>query len=213
MDQLADARERFMARGLHESDLCPDPIAQFERWYAEVIEAGLAEPDAMVVATTTPAAVPSARFVLLRGVDGRGFRFYTDGESQKARELDDNPHAALLFAWHEVSRQVRVSGPVLRLPTDEADRYFAARPRGSQVAASASHQSQVVAERDTLDAAYREVESALDGRTVPRPDRWTGFIVAPAVVEFWQGREFRFHDRLRYTAVGSGAWTIERLQP
>lgn len=211
-DPYADARQRFMDRGLHEDDAAADPIDQFDRWFAEVTSVGVYQPEAMVVSTATPNARPSSRFVLLRGVDAHGFRFFTDGESQKATEIDNNPQVALLFTWHVVSRQVRVEGRAERLTSAEIDRYFAQRPRGSQVAAAASHQSRPIADRATLDARYREVEAELAGREVPRPDRWTGYRVRPEVVELWQGREFRFHDRLRYTRTAEG-WSLARLQP
>jgi pyridoxamine 5'-phosphate oxidase len=212
MDELAGASRRFMARGLDERDVADDPVTQFERWHLEVTQAGLVEPDAMVVATATPDGVPSARFVLLRGIDERGFRFFTNGGSQKAEELDANPRAALVFAWHAVSRQVRVSGPATRLPAAEADAYFAERPRGSQIASVASDQSRPIADRAALDERYREVDARFAGRQIGRPDSWTGYVVRPEVVEFWQGREFRFHDRVRYSADGA-TWSIERLQP
>jgi pyridoxamine 5'-phosphate oxidase len=213
MDPHADASERFMASGLDEADLLADPLDQFRRWYDEVADAGLADPDAMVVATATPEGVPAARFDMLRGVDDRGFRFYTDGESDKAHELATKPRAALVFPWHPLARQVRVTGLARRVATDEADEYFAGRPRGSQLAAAASHQSRVVADRVTLDVRYREVVASFEGRDVPRPDRWAGFVIEPESVEFWQGRPFRFHDRLRYTADPGGGWRVERLEP
>jgi pyridoxamine 5'-phosphate oxidase len=202
-----------MELGLHEHHAADDPLEQFGRWFADVTAVGVYQPEAMVVSTATTAARPSSRFVLLRGVDDDGFRFFTGGESQKAVEIDENPQVSLLFTWHVVSRQVRVDGRAARLPAADIDRYFAERPRGSQVATVASHQSQPIADRAALDARYREVEADLAGRVVPRPERWTGYVVRPEVVEFWQGREFRFHDRLRYTRSADGHWTIERLQP
>lgn len=213
LDPYAEVRNAFMARGLHEADVSPDPVEQFRRWFAEVEAAGVHQPEAMVVSTATASGRPSSRFVLLRGIDERGFRFFTGAESQKARELDANPQVALLFTWYVVSRQVRIEGRASRLPDHDVDRYFAERPRGSQLASYASRQSAPIADREALDARYREVEVELAGREVPRPPWWTGYVVAPEVVELWQGREFRFHDRLRYTLVADGRWRLERLQP
>jgi pyridoxamine 5'-phosphate oxidase len=212
MGDLHAARAAFMAAGLSERDLAPDPVTQFHRWFDEVDAVGLYQPDAMVVSSVAHDGTPSSRYVLLRGVDDDGFRFFTGGESQKATELDANPHAALLFTWHEVSRQVRITGPASRLTDEAVDRYFAERPRGSQIATVASHQSQPVADRATLDSQYVAVLDAVGDGPIDRPLRWTGYAVRPVVVEFWQGREFRFHDRLRYRRAGD-TWTVERLQP
>jgi pyridoxamine 5'-phosphate oxidase len=212
MGDLEAARTAFMARGLSEADLAADPVTQFHRWFDEVAAVGLYQPEAMVLSSVSATGTPSSRYVLLRGVDDEGFRFFTGGESQKAVELDAKPHAALLFTWHAVSRQVRVTGPASRLDDEAVDRYFAERPRGSQIATVASHQSQPVADRATLDQQYARVAAAVGDGPIDRPFRWTGYAVRPDVVEFWQGREFRFHDRLRYRREAAG-WTVERLQP
>lgn len=212
-DPYAEVRQAFMARGLHEADVAADPVEQFERWFAEVAEAGVYQPEAMVVSTATTSGRPSSRFVLLRGIDERGFHFFTGAGSQKAREIDANPRVALLFTWHAVARQVRIEGRASRLSAVDIDRYFGERPRGSQIASYASNQSAPIADREALDERYREVEAELAGREVPRPIWWTGYVVAPEVVELWQGREFRLHDRLRYTAGTDGRWSCERLQP
>jgi pyridoxamine 5'-phosphate oxidase len=212
MSDLEAARAAFMEAGLSEADLAADPLAQFRRWYDEVERVGLYQPDAMVVSSVAHDGTPSSRYVLLRGVDDDGFRFFTSGESQKATELDSNPRAALLFTWHAVSRQVRVTGRAARLPDDDVDRYFAERPRGSQIATVASHQSRPIADRAALDAQYAAVLDAVGDGPIDRPLRWTGYAVRPEAVEFWQGREFRFHDRLRYRRDGDG-WVVERLQP
>jgi pyridoxamine 5'-phosphate oxidase len=209
---LRAAREDYAAGGLVESDLLDTPIAMFERWYAEARDAGIHEPNAMVVATATPDGVPSSRFVLLKGVSSDGFVFYTNTLSRKGRELDLNPRIALLFPWHPLERQVRVDGTVTLLPRSAVEDYFAVRPRGSQLGAWASHQSSVVAGREELAAAYDEVEARYAGSDVPVPSEWGGYLVRPEAVEFWQGRPGRMHDRLVYRRTSTG-WTTDRLAP
>jgi pyridoxamine 5'-phosphate oxidase len=203
------------ARPLHESDLDPDPFVQFSRWYDDALAHGQLQPDAMIVASTTRDGRPSVRMVLLRGVDARGFCFYTNFESRKGRELDANPHAAIAFHWPEVLRQVRATGTVERVSDDEADAYWYARPRPSRVSAWASHQSEAVATRAELEAAVDEIERRFADQEVPRPKGWGGYRVVPVEVEFWQHRDDRLHDRLRYARDrdGAGAWRVDRLQP
>lgn len=212
MDHVARLRKEYTRAGLRESDLADDPIEQFRGWFAEALAAGMYEPNAMVLATATPDGRPSARVVLLKGFDARGFIFYTSYEGRKARELEANPRAALLFYWPELERQVRIEGAVSRLPETESDAYFAGRPRGSQIGAWASEQSRPVEARETLEERVRELEARYQGRDVPRPPFWGGYRVEHEAVEFWQGRENRLHDRLVYRK-SEGGWRIERLQP
>ena len=211
-DDLASRREDYARGGLAESDLADDPIMMFERWYADAVDAGLHEPNAVVVATASVDAGPSVRFVLLKGVSSEGFVFYTNLASRKGRELLANPRCALLFPWHPLERQVRVEGHATELSRAEVEAYFAARPRGSQLGAWASHQSTVVSGRAELDEAYAAVAARFDDGDVPVPDEWGGFRVRPETVEFWQGRTGRMHDRLVYRRSGSG-WATERLAP
>jgi pyridoxamine 5'-phosphate oxidase len=212
MDHVARLREEYTRAGLRESDADPDPIEQFRRWFGEALAADLHEPNAMTLATATPDGRPSARVVLLKGFDERGFVFYTNYEGRKSRELEANPRAALLFYWGELERQVRVEGRVWRVPDRESDAYFAGRPRGSQLGAWASEQSRPVRDRGALERRLRELEGEYEGREVPRPAFWGGYRVVPETMEFWQGRENRLHDRLRYRRA-EGGWKIERLQP
>jgi pyridoxamine 5'-phosphate oxidase len=204
------------ARPLHESDVDPDPFVQFSRWYDDAVEHDQLQPDAMIVATSTPDGHPSVRLVLLRGVDERGFCFFTNFESRKGRELDANPQAAIAFHWPEVLRQVRATGRVERVSDAESDAYWYSRPRASRVSAWASAQSVPVATREELEARVEELEERFAGVEVPRPDGWGGFRVVPDEIEFWQHRDDRLHDRFVYTRsdVSSGAdWQVVRLQP
>ncbi|MDH2414547.1 pyridoxamine 5'-phosphate oxidase [Nocardioides sp. CER19] len=212
LDTIAARREDYARGGLAESDLAADPIVMFERWYAEAAGAGLHEPNAMAVATATPDGAPSQRFVLLKGVSPDGFVFFTNLRSRKGHELFANPRCALLFPWHPLERQVRVEGLAAELPRAEVEAYFASRPRGSQLGAWASHQSAVVSGRDELDREYAAVSARFEGVDVPVPDEWGGFRVRPDVVEFWQGRTGRMHDRLVYRRTDDG-WATERLAP
>ena len=197
---------------LDVADVDPDPLAQFERWFAEAVAAGVPEPNAMGVSTVGPDGAPSVRYVLLKGVDERGFQFFTNYGSRKGREIEGNPHVALVFRWFALARQVTVAGSARRLPDEESDAYFATRPRGSQLGAWASPQSEVLADRRELEARWAEVEARFAGRDVPRPPHWGGYLVVPARVELWQGRENRLHDRVRYLWQGS-RWQVDRLAP
>lgn len=211
MDDLADLRAEYARGGLDEADLADDPLTMFGRWFAEARAAGLHEPNAMVVATVSPDGRPSSRFVLLKVLDQRGFGFFTNLGSRKGTDLAANPGCSVLFPWHPLERQVRVDGNAEPLPREEVAAYFTSRPRGSQLGAWASPQSDVVAGRAELDAAYAEMERRFPGE-VPLPDSWGGYVVVPDTVEFWQGRPGRMHDRLRYRRTSDG-WTVERLAP
>jgi len=197
---------------LRKPDVAADPIEQFRRWFADAEAAGLADYDAVVVATADPSGAPSARVVLLRGFDGGGFRFYTSYDSAKGADLAANPRAALVWHWREQGRQVRATGGVTRLPSAESTAYWRNRPRASRISAWASRQSEPVADRATLEAAAAEVATRFEGDDVPLPPFWGGYLVAPETVEFWQHRDDRLHDRLRYRRDETG-WTLERLQP
>jgi pyridoxamine 5'-phosphate oxidase len=210
---LSDLREEYAAGGLDEADLPADPMAMFERWYVEARDAGVHEPNAVVVATVGADLAPSSRLVLLKGFGADGFRFFTNQRSRKGTELGGNPRCALLFPWHPLERQVRVDGIATPLPRADVEAYFAVRPRGSQLGAWASHQSRVVAGREELAASYAEVEERFDGSDVPVPDEWGGYVVRPEAVEFWQGRPGRMHDRLVYRRTPEQGWRTERLAP
>jgi pyridoxamine 5'-phosphate oxidase len=197
---------------LTRSNLAEDPLEQFRRWFADARESELAAPEAMALATATPSGAPSVRMVLLKGADESGFTFYTGYASRKAGELDANPYAALLFHWAPLGRQVRIEGVVERVPPEESDAYFATRPRGAQLAASASRQSSVLESRDELDGRVSELARAYEGRDVPRPDHWGGYRLVPEAYEFWQHRDDRMHDRFRYER-DAGGWTRQRLSP
>jgi pyridoxamine 5'-phosphate oxidase len=199
-------------QSLDQEDLDRDPIRQFQRWFDAAAAAGQPEPEAMALATATPDGEPSVRFVLLRGVDERGFVFYTNGRSRKGRDLAGNPRAALVFRWSTVERQVRVTGAVAPVEAAESDAYFRSRHRGAQLGAWASNQSELLDGRAVLESHFEEVAARFDGRDVPRPPWWGGFRVRPAEVEFWQGRANRLHDRLAYRLT-DGRWQIQRLSP
>jgi pyridoxamine 5'-phosphate oxidase len=210
---FAELREEYETQGLHERDLAADPFTQFHTWFGQAVAAGLPQPNAMTLATTSAGGRPAARMVLLKGLDAQGFVFYTNYESRKATDLAANPWAALVFFWVELHRQVRIEGSVSRVTADESDAYFASRPVGSQIGAAASPQSQVIAGRAPLEARVSELEAAYAGQAVPRPAHWGGYRVVPTALEFWQGRTNRLHDRLRYRRDAAGGWLIERLAP
>jgi pyridoxamine 5'-phosphate oxidase len=210
--ELAALRREYTAAGLVEDNAGDEPLGLLGRWMAEAVAAGIDEPNAMALATADLHGRPSVRTVLLKGLDAEGLVFYTNFESRKGRQLAENPLAAAALLWRPLQRQVRIEGPVSLVPDAEADAYFASRPRGAQLGAAASRQSEPVANRDELEARYAELEAAFAAREIARPDFWGGYRIGLDVVEFWQGRPNRLHDRIRFTREGEG-WRRDRLQP
>jgi pyridoxamine 5'-phosphate oxidase len=210
---LADLRKDYSLAGLDEKNLARDPFRQFDKWFEEAGAAKLNEPNAMVLSTATRDGQPSSRIVLLKGLDGRGFVFYTNYESRKGREMEINPRASLLFPWFALERQVIVEGPIAKVTREESEAYFHSRPAASQLAAWASQQSSVLPSRSVLEENLKGVEKKYAGQVVPLPPNWGGYRLAPETVEFWQGRRSRLHDRLRYRRAKDGSWTVERLAP
>ena len=233
---IADLRREYMAGGLDRQDLVANPIAQFQHWFGQAAAAqsgsrgrkiGIAlfrfwlalvghapaDVNAMTLATVDKNGQPSARTVLLKGADARGFIFFTNYDSRKGRELAENPNAALVFHWPELERQVCVAGTVTKLPQEESDVYFRSRPKGSRLAAWASNQSEVVANRDVLERRWQEMAARFPGDAVPLPANWGGYLLSPSRIEFWQGRPSRLHDRFAYTKHLDGTWKLERLSP
>ncbi|SDG83126.1 Pyridoxamine 5'-phosphate oxidase [Paraburkholderia phenazinium] len=213
MTSLAELRKNYSLGSLDVADADPNPFRQFETWFAQAVEAKLPEPNTMTLATVDSRGRPSARIVLIKGVDERGFVFFTNYESRKGRELTNNPHASLLFYWIELERQVRIEGTVVKTSQAESDQYFQSRPLGSRIGAWASEQSQVIESRAVLEARERAI-SAQYGEHPPRPPHWGGYRLVPDAIEFWQGRPSRLHDRLLYTREAQGGnWQIARLSP
>ncbi|MGE5431471.1 MAG: pyridoxamine 5'-phosphate oxidase [Syntrophomonadaceae bacterium] len=209
---LASIRRDYMLKQLTETDIDPDPVNQFKKWLNEAIEACVNEPTAMALATATRDGYPSVRIVLLKKVIPGGLIFFTNYSSRKGRQITENPHAALVFYWAELERQVRIEGDVKKLPEHESDEYFYSRPLGSRIGAWASPQSEVIPNRAFLDEMVLKFQKQFQSGTIERPDNWGGFCLEPKVIEFWQGRESRLHDRIRFTKA-DGKWKIERLAP
>ena len=210
---ISGLRRPHEDKPLREADVVEEPFGQFAAWMTAALDAGLAFPNAMTLATASPDGHPSARIVLLKGFDERGFVFFSNYESTKGRELASNPRAALVFYWFELERQVRITGEVDRVAERESDEYFASRPVGSRVSTWASRQSEVIGDRSALEQAAAEVKSRYPAGDIPRPPHWGGYRLVPNEVEFWQGRADRLHDRLRYRRTGDGDWLLERLSP
>ncbi|HSU29178.1 MAG TPA: pyridoxamine 5'-phosphate oxidase [Chitinophagaceae bacterium] len=210
---IADLRKEYSKQRLLEKDVAADPILQFEKWWAEAVAAVITEPNAMILATASIEAVPSARTVLLKEFSEKGFIFFSNYESYKAQQLAENPKACLVFLWKELERQVRITGIVIRQSATENDKYFNSRPHSSRLAAIVSPQSQVIPGREWLDNEYKKLENEWKDREPQRPDRWGGYLVKPVIIEFWQGGLNRLHDRLQYSLEDDGNWKMERLAP
>jgi pyridoxamine 5'-phosphate oxidase len=210
---LAELRKEYSLAGLSEKDVARDPFRQFEKWFQEAEAAKIHEPNAAVLATATKDGRPSARMMLLKGIDGRGFVFYTNYRSRKGMEIESNPRVSFMFPWVALERQVIIEGTVAKVTREESDAYFHIRPRASQLAAWASSQSAIISGRDVLEDAMKAAEKKFEGVEAPLPPHWGGFRIIPESVEFWQGRRSRLHDRLRYRREPGGSWIIERLSP
>lgn len=210
---LADLRKDYSLSGLLEKDLARDPFRQFDKWFQEAEAAKLNEPNAMTLSTATKDGRPSSRIVLLKGVDGRGFVFYSNYESRKGRELAENPRASLLFPWFALERQVIIEGTLVKVTREESAAYFHSRPRASQLGAWVSQQSSIITGRPVLEDAMKALEKKYAGEEIPLPPNWGGWRLNPESVEFWQGRRSRLHDRLRFRREAKGDWIVERLAP
>ncbi|HZH38183.1 MAG TPA: pyridoxamine 5'-phosphate oxidase [Flavisolibacter sp.] len=210
---IADIRKEYASETLLESDVDAHPIQQFQKWWDQALKADILEPNAMTLATASADGLPSARIVLLKGFYERGFVFYTNYQSFKAMQLEENPKASLLFHWKELERQVRIMGVIEKIPGNESDEYFNSRPVGSRVGAWASPQSQVIENRQWLEKEFEKRIKEFENNTIPRPPHWGGYLVKPVIIEFWQGRYSRLHDRIQYSLEEDGNWKIERLAP
>ncbi len=210
---IAKLRREYTSRTLDEKDVTANPIVQFNHWFEEAVKAEVPEPNAMAIATTMVDFKPSVRMVLLKGVEEGGFVFFTNYQSRKGTELMWNPYGSLLFFWHELERQVRIEGRVEKISAEESTKYFHSRPRGSQIGTHVSPQSTVIESREVLEKKMSEMESEFNGKEIERPTYWGGYKLLPNVMEFWQGRASRLHDRIRYTLVKQNEWKIERLAP
>jgi pyridoxamine 5'-phosphate oxidase len=212
-DSIADIRKDYKLKSLSETDVASDAIRQFDRWWTEALSSDLQEVNAMTLATASADGLPSARIVLLKGYDENGFIFFTNYSSFKAKQLDENPRACLLFLWKELERQVRITGLVQKIKSEASDQYFNSRPELSRISAVVSPQSRVIPGRQWLEDQVNKIMASSAGNPLRRPDNWGGYVVRPITIEFWQGRPNRLHDRLQYTLEENGEWKIERLAP
>ena len=210
---IANFRTEYISKGIKKSDLKSNPIDQFENWFNDAVKNKLPDPNIMTLSTATAEGKPSGRIMLLKGFDERGFIFFTNYDSRKASELTENSFAALTFLWLELYRQVRIEGIVKKVSDKESDEYFSSRPRGSQISAWVSSQSKPVSDRTELEIKVDEIEKKFKGKPVPRPENWGGFYVSPELIEFWQGRANRLHDRILYKLESDAIWKMERLSP
>lgn len=210
---IADLRQEYSQQGIDVAAVSPDPFEQFGRWFDQALDAQLREPNAMTLATVSVEGRPAARIVLLKGFDHRGFVFYTNYHSRKGQELAQNPYAALVFLWADLERQVRIEGTVEKVSAQDSNAYFHSRPRGSRLGAWASGQSQVIGDRTVLEDRLQTLEQKYQGQEIPRPPDWGGYRLTPTMIEFWQGRPNRLHDRLRYSRQEDNHWRIDRLAP
>jgi pyridoxamine 5'-phosphate oxidase len=213
MDEIAGIRKEYKLQSLDEKDVLEDPFGQFKKWWDEVLQSNIEEPNAMTLATAAANGQPSARIVLLKGLTEKGFLFFTNYESHKATELQSNPQACLVFFWKELERQVRVQGTVAKITATESDEYFKSRPMASQIGAWASPQSTVIGSRKILEENVTAIENKFSGTGIQRPKHWGGYILTPFLFEFWQGRRSRLHDRIQFTQEKDQGWKIERLAP
>lgn len=210
---IADIRRDYKLQSLNETDMAPNPIEQFTRWWDEAVKSDIDEVNAMTLATATSEGLPSARIVLLKGYDARGFVFFTNYNSHKGKELTVNPKAALVFFWKELERQIRIEGSVEKLSNEESEAYFQSRPAASRIGAWASPQSEPVIDRTFIENNFVEYENKFGQGHIPRPAHWGGYIVKPVLFEFWQGRSSRLHDRIQYSSGQADSWKMERLAP
>lgn len=214
LPNIENLRQDYRLASLDVTDVDANPFLQFQKWFQEALDAQLPEPNAMTLATATPDGKPTLRVVLLKGFDENGFVFYTNYESRKGRELQANPYAALNFLWLELERQVRIEGKVTRVSATESTEYFQSRPKSSQIGAWASPQSSIIRDRKVLEEKVQELKTTYEkAETLPRPENWGGFVIKPTLIEFWQGRTSRLHDRICYTLQADESWKMERLAP
>lgn len=211
-ENIQNLRQDYRAAELSEADIDKNPIAQFAKWFKDALEAKLYEPNVMTLATADLTGKPSSRILLLKGFDEEGFVFFTNYNSKKGKDLQENPQAAMQFFWPELERQVRIEGMVTKATAEASTAYFHSRPKGSQIGASASPQSTVIPNREILEDRVKELTASYQETEVPRPEHWGGYVLKPSHIEFWQGRPSRLHDRITYTSV-NGVWTINRLAP
>jgi len=209
---IADIRRDYSLHSLNESDVASSPVEQFSRWWHDALASEIIEVNAMTLATSTKEGKPSARIVLLKGFDEKGFTFFTNYESKKGKALDENPQAALIFFWKEIERQIRIEGVTEKIAATESDAYFFSRPEGSRIGAWASPQSEIIKNRQVLEENVQRFSGEFKN-SIPRPPHWGGYRVIPELIEFWQGRSNRLHDRIQYTKTRNGSWKVDRLAP